>query len=207
MFFLLKHPKKWINIDLEVGKPPPVVLIGFIKWCLEGAFTALLVATAASILLGIVETYIAALLGYILDLVIETPPSVLFSEKWRVLLFAVSFLFLIRPTAFLLSSYLQSMVVSPGVRTMVATRLHRWTLGHPKSYFDNDFAGRIAQKEVQASNAVADVVVEVIHTVFFALASVIASFFIIATIDWRIGIIVAVWVTGFYLLMRFFCLE
>ena len=204
MFFSLKHPKKWINIDLEIEKPPPVILIGFIKWCLEGAFTALLIATAASVLLGIVETYIAALLGYILDLVIETPPSLLFSEKWHVLLFAVGFLFLIRPSAFLLSSYLQSMVVSPGVRTMVATRLHRWTLGHPKSYFDNDFAGRIAQKEVQASNAVADVAVEVIHTVFFALASVIASFFIIATIDWRIGIIVAVWVVGFYLLMRFF---
>ena len=96
------------------------------------------------------------------------------------------------------------MVVSPGVRTMVATRLHRWTLGHPKNYFDNDFAGRIAQQEVQASNAVADVTVEVIHTVLFALASVITSFFIIATIDWRVGMIVAFWVFGFYLLMRFF---
>ena len=80
-----------------------------------------------SILLGIVETYIAALLGYILDLIIETPPNLLFSERWPVLLVAVSFLFLIRPSSFLLSSYLQSMVVSPGVRTMVATRLHRWT--------------------------------------------------------------------------------
>ena len=71
------------------------------------------------------ETYIAALLGYILDLVIETPPNLLFSERWPVLLVAVSFLFLIRPSSFLnpggLSSYLQSMVVSPGVRTMVAT--------------------------------------------------------------------------------------
>ena len=204
MFFLLKHPKDWIDIDLEVEKPPPIILTGFIKWCLKGAYTALLLATAASVLLGIVETYIAALLGYILDLVIETPPNSLFSDKWHVLLLAVGFLFLIRPIAFLLSSYLQSMVVSPGVRTMVATRLHRWTLGHPKSYFDNDFAGRIAQKEVQASNAVADVTVEIIHTVLFALASVITSFFIIASIDWRVGMIVAFWVIGFYLLMRFF---
>ena len=52
-------------------------------------------------------------------------------------------------------------------------------------------------------NAVADVTVEVIHTVLFALASVITSFFIIATIDWRVGMIVAFWVFGFYLLMRF----
>ena len=181
-----------------------MMLMGFVKWCLKGAYPALALAAAASVLLGIVETYIAALLGYILDLVIETPPNSLFSEKWPVLLVAVSFLFLIRPTSFLLSSYLQSMVVSPGVRTMVATRLHRWTLGHPKNYFDNDFAGRIAQKEVQASNAVADVTVEVIHTVLFALASVITSFFIITTIDWRVGMIVAFWVFGFYLLMRFF---
>ena len=204
MFFLRTHPKNWIDIDLEIEKPPPIILVGFLKWCLKGAYAALVLAAAASILLGIVETYIAALLGYILDLVIETPPNLLFSERWPVLLFAVSFLFLIRPSSFLLSSYLQSMVVSPGVRTMVATRLHRWTLGHSKNYFDNDFAGRIAQKEVQASNAVADVTVEVIHTVLFALASVITSFFIIATIDWRVGMIVAFWVFGFYLLMRFF---
>ena len=204
MFFLRTHPKNWIDIDLEIEKSPPIILVGFLKWCLKGAYAALVLAAAASILLGIVETYIAALLGYILDLVIETPPNLLFSERWPVLLVAVSFLFLIRPSSFLLSSYLQSMVVSPGVRTMVATRLHRWTLGHPKNYFDNDFAGRIAQKEVQASNAVADVTVEVIHTVLFALASVITSFFIIATIDWRVGMIVAFWVFGFYLLMRFF---
>jgi len=204
LFFLLTHPKNWIDIDLEIENSPPMMLMGFVKWCLKGAYPALMLAAAASVLLGIVETYIAALLGYILDLVIETPPNSLFSEKWPVLLVAVSFLFLIRPSSFLLSSYLQSMVVSPGVRTMVATRLHRWVLGHPKNYFDNDFAGRIAQKEVQASNAVADVTVEVIHTVLFALASVITSFFIIATIDWRVGMIVAFWVFGFYLLMRFF---
>ena len=102
------------------------------------------------------------------------------------------------------SSYFQSMVVSPGVRTMVATRLHRWTLGHQKSYFDNDFAGRIAQKEVQASNAIADVTVEVISTVLFASASVLTSFFVLASIDWRIGLIVAAWTFCFFLLMKFF---
>ena len=96
------------------------------------------------------------------------------------------------------------MVVSPGVRTMVATRLHRWTLGHQKSYFDNDFAGRIAQKEVQASNAIADVTVEVISTVLFASASVLTSFFVLASIDWRIGLIVAAWTFCFFLLMKFF---
>ena len=198
------HPTLWIDIFREIESAPPRRLRPFLAWCLHGAYFALAIAALASISLGVIETYVAALLGYIIDLVIETPPDRLFIEHWPFLLAAFGFLTLVRPTSFFLSSYLQSMVVSPGVRTMVATRLHRWTLGHQKSYFDNDFAGRIAQKEVQASNAIADVTIEVISTVLFASATVFTSFFVLALIDWRIGLIVAVWTFGFFLLMKFF---
>ena len=198
------RPTSWINIYREVETAPPRKLWPFLAWCLDGAYFALLIAACASVSLGIIETYIAALLGYIIDVVIETAPNQLFVEHWPFLLTAIGFLTLVRPTSFFVSSYFQSMVVSPGVRTMVATRLHRWTLGHQKSYFDNDFAGRIAQKEVQASNAIADVTVEVISTVLFASASVLTSFFVLASIDWRIGLIVAAWTFCFFLLMKFF---
>ena len=198
------HPNEWIDIFREVENPPPSRLRPFLVWCLDGAYFAMAIAAVASVLLGVIETYVAALLGYVIDVVIETPPDRLFVEQWPFLLVAVGFLTLVRPSSFFLSSYFQSMVISPGVRTMVATRLHRWTLGHEKSYFDNDFAGRIAQKEVQASNAIADVTVEVISTVLFASATVLTSFFVLASIDWRIGLIVAVWTFGFFLLMKFF---
>ena len=77
-------------------------------------------------------------------------------------------------------------------------------MGQSTSFFDNDFAGRIAQKEVQAASALTDVVVEFLHTVLFAIASVIAAILIISSIDWRIGLVVGIWFTGFYGLMRFF---
>ena len=198
------RPTSWINIYREVETAPPRKLWPFLAWCLDGAYFALVIAACASVSLGIIETYIAALLGYIIDVVIETAPNQLFVEHWPFLLTAIGFLTLVRPTSFLVSSYFQSMVVSPGVRTMVAARLHRWTLGHQKSYFDNDFAGRIAQKEVQASNAIADLTVEVISTVLFASASVLTSFFVLASIDRRIGVIVAAWTFCFFLLMKFF---
>ena len=198
------RPTTWIDIYREVETAPPRKLWPFLAWCTDGAYIALVIAACASVSLGIIETYTAALLGYIIDVVIETAPNRLFVEQWPFLLTAIGFLTLVRPTFFFVSSYFQSMVVSPGVRTMVATRLHRWTLGHQKNYFDNDFAGRIAQKEVQASNAIADVTVEVISTVLFASASVLTSFFVLASIDWRIGLIVAAWTFCFFLLMKFF---
>ena len=47
-------------------------LIPFIHWCLKGTLPLLTVAALASILLGVVETYIAALIGYIIDVLIES---------------------------------------------------------------------------------------------------------------------------------------
>ena len=179
-------------------------LILFIRWCLKGTLPVLTVASLASILLGVVETYIAALIGYIIDVLIESGANSLVANNWGLILAVAVFLFFLRPTTFFISSYLQSMVLSPGLRTLVAVRLHRWTLGHAKSYFDNDFAGRIAQKEVQASNALADAIVEIIHTVVFAIATVAAAFLIISSVDWRVGLIVVFWFIGFYFMMGFF---
>ena len=141
MFIPKLRPTEWIDIYKEVLDAPPRRLRPFLIWCLGGAYGALTIAACASILLGVIETYVAALLGYVIDVVIETPPHLLFVEQWPFLFTAIGFLIFLRPTSFFLSSYFQSMVVSPGVRTMVATRLHRWTLGHLKGYFDNDFAG------------------------------------------------------------------
>lgn len=201
---MITHPINWISPEQEVKTPPPHTLFAFIRWCLTGTYAALTLAAIASILSGVVETFTAALIGYVIDLILESSPQSLFAEKGFLLLAAVGFLFLIRPIFFFFSNYMQSIVISPNIRSSISIRIHRWTLGHSKSYFDNDFAGRIAQKEIQASRSLTDVVVELINTVLFALASVATSFWIISLIDWRAGLIVVIWFAGFYAMMAFF---
>ncbi len=201
---IVSHPNKWIDSEKKAVGPPPQTLLAFIKWCLQGTFSVLTLAAIASIASGIIETFTAALLGFIVDFLIQSSPENLYVEKGVILLAVIAFLFLIRPIFFFFSNYMQSIIVSPGIRSSIAVKLHRWTLGHSKSFFDDDFAGRIAQKEIQASRALTDVVVELIHTVLFALASVGASFVIISIIDWRAGFIVLFWFFGFYLLMSYF---
>ena len=198
------NPNKWINTELKATNHPPRRLIPFIRWCVEGAGLPISIAIAASITLGFVETFIAAMIGYLLDLVLVSSPKEFVSENWAAILVGTSFLFLVRPVVFHLSSYFQNLVVGPGLKGLVAVRLHRWTLGHSKNFFDSDYAGRIAQQEIQAADSVTDAVVEIIHTVLFAMATVLASFWIISMIDWRVGLIVALWALGFFFLMRFF---
>ena len=61
-------------------------LLLFIHWCLKGTLPVLMVAAVASVLLGAVETYIAALIGYIIDILIETEASLLFAKHWALIL-------------------------------------------------------------------------------------------------------------------------
>jgi ATP-binding cassette subfamily B protein len=82
--------------------------------------------------------------------------------------------------------------------------LHRWTLGQTVTFFDDDFAGRIAQKQMQCARAVTDVASEVINVVAFALASLVGSVLLLVAIDWRVAIGFFVWLVLYFALINWY---
>ena len=58
----------------------------------------------------------------------------------------------------LASTATSSVIIGPNVLPLVLSRIHRWTMGHSVAFFDNDFAGRLAQKQMQTARAVTDFV-------------------------------------------------
>jgi ATP-binding cassette subfamily B protein len=92
----------------------------------------------------------------------------------------------------------------PNVYPLVQSRLHRWTMGQAVTFFDNDFAGRIATKQMQTARAVTEVTSEFINVVAFASASLIGSVVLMLAIDWRIALALAVWLVGYASLFKWF---
>ncbi|CAN0593428.1 unnamed protein product, partial [Ectocarpus sp. 12 AP-2014] len=116
----------------------------------------------------------------------------------------LAFFVLLRPVLFGLSSMANAVVVQPNVNPLVLSRLHRWTLGQSVTFFDDDFAGRIAQKQLQTARAVTDVASETINVVFFALASLIGSALLLTTINGWMALTLGLWVIGYLLMIRWF---
>ncbi|WP_225027921.1 ABC transporter ATP-binding protein [Xinfangfangia pollutisoli] len=183
---------------------PPQQLGAFMRWCLRGSWPALTVAAAISALAGATEVVSAVILGWVVDAAVESPAQGFFAAQWHLILWFLAFYLLARPLAFGLSSASNSIVVGPNVLPLVLSRLHRWTLGQAVTFFDNDFAGRIAQKQMQAARAVTDTATEVINTVFFALASVIGSAIFLLAVDPWIALALMVWLVAYVLLIRIF---
>jgi ATP-binding cassette subfamily B protein len=184
--------------------PPPGRLWPFFRWCLRGSGFGLLVASLLSAAAGVLDVVMAWYLGLVIDAAVGSPPGAVWAENlWLFVSFAV-FLLVAKPVIFGLSVAANAVILQPGVMPLVLSRLHRWTMGHAVTFFDNDFAGRITQKQMQAARAVTDVVSEAINTVAFALASLVGSVLFLVAIDLRIGLALAVWVAAYVVLIAWF---
>ncbi len=185
-------------VDTDPQPEPPRTILPFFRWALSGTGPVLVAAGIVSALAGAAEVVAAMLLGIVIDAAEASGPAALWSDNAPLLVFAAIFLIAIRPAAYGISAAYQGVAINPNLLVLVLSRLHRWTMGQAITFFDNDFAGRIAQKQMQTARALTEVTVEVLNTVVFALASIVATLLLVLAIDWRIALVLFVWL-GFYL--------
>ncbi len=198
-------PENFINAFRAADGPPPNTLAKFAKWALSGAWPALFMGVAISSLAGAMEAGTAFILGMIVDSAVASEPAIFFrADNAGIFVIVMGFFLLVRPSLFGLSSFSNSIIIGPNVNTMVLARLHRWTLGQSVVFFDNDFAGRIAQKQLQTAHALTEVAVETINVVAFALASLVGSLILIMSIDARLSVIFLLWLSVYFTLIRWF---
>ena len=183
---------------------PPKKLLPFFGWCLSGSWPVLTMAAAASSVAGVMEVVTAYFLGKVIDAANASGPEAFFSANLWLLGGIVLFFMVLRPLAFGASSASNAIAVGPNLTPLVLSRLHRWTMGQAVTFFDNDFAGRIAQKQMQTARAVTDVATEFINTVCFALASLVGSAIFLLAIDFWGAVSLSVWILAYVGLIRFF---
>lgn len=196
--------RNWVRPFTPADRPPPQTLGAFFAWGLRGMFPVLGLAALFSAMAGTLEVMTALLLGRVIDTVISAGPAGLFRDHLALVLGFAGFFMVLRPLVFGLSAASNAILVMPNVNVQVLSRLNRWALGQTVTFFDNDFAGRIAQKQMQTARALTDVASETINVVFFALASLIGSVLFLTSIDWRIALMLSVWLTGYLVMIRWF---
>ena len=199
----LKFPKL-VDAYARASGTPPRSLWRFFAWCLQGSFLLIAIGCAVSILAGALEVISVLLLGLVIDAALASGRDQLFSENGPLLIGSVLFFLAARPIAFGASSAISTILIAPNINAQVLSRLHRHTLEQAVSFFDDDFAGRISQKQLQASRAISDTVVEVVNVVSFALASLVASVALLAAIDAGVAVVLAFWLVLYFAFIRWF---
>ena len=198
------NPSNWINHKQVAQESPPTSTLSFFHWALKGSFPVLFFCSLISILTGLIEVSAVIILGLLIDAALASSNENPISSQVFLLALGLLFFLVIRPIVFGVFSYTQTVVVSPNIFNLILSRLHRWTLGQSVTFFENDFAGRIAQKEMQTARAATDVVIEIIHTILLALASVVGAALMLTTVNVTLSISLLGWLIGYIFLIRFF---
>lgn len=181
---------------------PPQTTFAFFRWALRGAWAGITWASFWSVAVGSLEAVSATFLGLIIDAIASADRASVFVDHASLLVgFAIYYL-IIRPALFGMNTAAASVRLEPNLFPMILSRLHRYTIGQAVTFFDNDFAGRIAQKQMQTARAATDVVSSLIETAAFALSSVAGSILLLITIDWRIAVMLILWVAAYYVFIR-----
>ena len=185
--------------------PPPQSLWPFWKWALKGAWPTIWFATFMGALVGVLESLGALFIGWIIDRAVEAPdPTAYFEANWLLIVATIVFFVVLRPAAMGLSAAVNAVSMSPNLFPQTIMRLTRHTLGHSIQYFDDDFAGRLAQKHVQAANSVTEVMAEATNSIAFCVATVIGAGLVLASVDWRLAVLLALWLAAYGALIRWY---
>ncbi|HCZ00767.1 MAG: multidrug ABC transporter ATP-binding protein [Rhodobacterales bacterium RIFCSPHIGHO2_02_FULL_62_130] len=183
---------------------PPQTTWAFFRWAVEGAWPGILWATFWSAAAGSLEAISATILGRVVDAANTTAPEAVFQEHFWLFALFLGFYLILRPTVFGISTSATSITLEPNLFPLILSRIHRWTIGQAVTFFDNDFAGRIAQKQMQVARATTDVVSGMVETMSFSLASVVGSVALLMAIDVRVSGLLVIWVLAYVLFIRGF---
>ncbi|WP_425050994.1 ABC transporter ATP-binding protein [Psychromarinibacter sp. S121] len=193
-----------IDAERNAKGAPPRTLMAFMGWLLEGTWKAIGLAAMVAVIAGTMEVMTAVILGSVVDAAVADSPAGFFGSNLWLLLGALCFFVVLRPLIFGANTALASLTIGPNINNLVLSRLHRYTLGQSVTFFDNDFAGRIAQKQMQTARAVTDVVTEMLGAVLFGLASVVGSIVLMLFIGWQLALLLLVWMCAYAGLIRYF---
>jgi ATP-binding cassette subfamily B multidrug efflux pump len=171
---------------------PPRQLWPFLReYCVpfKGVF---LLTGMMSIVVAAIEIGLIYYMGRIVDL-LGTDPAQMWATYRTELMLMAGFVLVIRPLMQGLDVALINNTILPNFGTLIRWRAHRQVLRQSVGWFENDFAGRIANRIMQTPPAAGEVVFQTFDAISYALAYMIGAAILLMTSDWRLMMPLLIW--------------
>lgn len=180
---------------------PPTRLWPFMLDYSRPFFRVFVWAALISIVVAGVEIGLIYYMGRVVDMLGGTPSEVWQNHGTELLLMA-AFVLLFRPLLHLVDVLILNNTILPNFGTLIRWRAHKHVLRQSVGWFENDFAGRIANRIMQTPPAAGEVVFQVFDAISFSLAYLIGAAFLLYAADPRLLIPLLIWFAFYAALVR-----
>jgi len=181
---------------------PPRKLWPFL-WSYSQPFKGLFAITAlTSVIVAAVEVGLIWYMGRIVDLMSDSSPAEVMAAHGLELILAGIFMLTLRPLIQGFNTALLNNGILPNFGALIRWRAHRQVLRQSVGFFENDFAGRIANRIMQTPTSAGDAVFQIFDAITFALAYLIGAGILLMGSDPRLAVPLIIWFALYALLLR-----
>ena len=187
----------------EHPEPPPG-LVGFYWHFARQAKGLLIGLFAAGFMVALLDSMIPVFIGRIVTLITSVKPEQLIDDHWHVLAGMAVVLLVFRPLALTAQNIMANQAIAANVSNMIRWQSHWHVVRQSWAFFQNDFAGRIANRVMQTGPAIRETLVALLTAVWYVLVYGTAAVILLASADRWLAAPVLIWFAAYLVMLRIF---
>ncbi|WP_299728330.1 ABC transporter ATP-binding protein [uncultured Tateyamaria sp.] len=171
---------------------PPTKIWPFLRGYSEPFKGVFVLAAIMSLVVASIEVGLIYYMGRVVDLLGTSPDAFWDTYGTEVILVAV-FVLVARPLLQMLDVLLLNNTILPNFGSLIRWRAHKHVLRQSVGWFENDFAGRIANRLMQTPRSAGEVIFQVFDAISFSLAYLLGAAVLLMVADMRLLLPLLVW--------------
>jgi ATP-binding cassette, subfamily B, multidrug efflux pump len=159
---------------------------------------------AASLAVALLDTVIPLFIGKLVALMEAADRQAALAREWPMLAGMIGLVLIIRPLALLIDMAIRQNAIIPGATSLIRWQSHWHVIRQSWPFFQNDFAGRIANRVMQTANALRESTMASIRAVWYIAVYGTSAYALMAAADWRLGLPTLLWFAAYVFFLRHF---
>jgi ATP-binding cassette, subfamily B, multidrug efflux pump len=188
---------------VPAGAPPEK--LGRFYWHYVRQTRWLLVALfVAGFFVALLDAAIPVFLGRVVSLITSHDPASLFRKAAPQLIGMAAVLLLLRPIAIFTQFIITNQAIAPGLTNLVRWQSHWHVVRQSWNFFQNDFAGRIANRVSQVGPALRESVVSATNAIWYILVYGTSAMLLLGRVNLLLVLPILAWFACYAAFLRFF---
>lgn len=198
---MFKRFESWVNAlpDKPVERPP-TSLFAFCRHYTKGFEFPLILMSLLTAALAVLEVSLFGFMGELVDILANSSPELLWQHHGQQLIVMAVLILVVIPLLVLLHALVIYQGLLGNYPMSIRWLAHRYLLKQSVSFYQNDFAGRVATKVMQTSLAVRETVTKTLDVLVYIFVYFSTMLVMIAQSDTRLLWPMLVWLVLYILI-------
>ena len=188
----------------ELPPQPPRGLFAFCRHYSRGVEIPLLLMSVLTAMLAILEVSLFGFMGQLVDWLGSHQRDTFLAEEGGRLLWMSLLVLLGLPILSFLHSALVHQTLLGNYPMKIRWLAHRYLLRQSLSFYQDDFAGRVATKVMQTALGVRETVMKLLDVMVYILVYFTAMIWTVASSDWRLVLPLLAWLAAYIAIQLYF---